>query len=302
MRNTMGLSRTLRPVLLVGASAIAAGQSTTMIVPDQVRVESNTPVEAYVVLQNEGAEDVEHRSWGWGRWNREWLFVRGAGTQSNLAELPRRTPEPKGSSRRSGPPHTQEYLRLRPAASDTWLVGLDLTPRVETVTTTEWSRFAKTHLPDLELEPTERESTSIRRHESAKSLIVVRDAEGRSGSSGTAMGKTGQRMEIRPLADPCTTTPGSDLPMRLYVPLGLPKSLRATATHLSSKERVSMTFGADGQGSLVVPSAGTWVVEVHGVERAPKDAKHDWDLYTTTLVFEAPPVPPAEKDSEGEDD
>jgi hypothetical protein len=215
----------------------------------------------------------------------EWLFVRGAGTQANHDALPEKTD-----------PEAPDFV-VAPGASDTWLVGVELDPRVEPVAPKDWSAFLRARVAggqDLARSIAPR-PLRVRHVESCKALLVVRDAEGRSGSSGTSMGKTGQRMELRPLADPCTTTPGGALPLRLYVPEGLPVSQLLVARQLLSGEELRATFDAQGYAHVELPSAGPWVLEVHAVRRTAQDTAAEWELFTTTLAFEAPPVPPKEK-------
>ena len=88
------------------------------------------------------------------------------------------------------------------------------------------------------------------------------DARRRAGV--LVMGKTGSRIEIRPLFNPLLLLPGSDLPVRLYfegesVPAGTVRALGPDDAELrASSDRV-------GIANLTIPSAGRWTLRFdHG--------------------------------------
>ncbi|MEM1448227.1 MAG: DUF4198 domain-containing protein [Planctomycetota bacterium] len=276
-----------RLAFALALAPLASAQSVTHFHPDVWRTSEGASVSIAPRIDLEEAE--------WKTRPFEWMFVRGAGSQSNHDELP----TPAGA--RASDEQPQRFT-FEASTSDTWMVGVDLAPRVERVAPERWSAFRRTHAVDAPAAPTERRAGAadvrVDRRESTKTLVVVRDARGRSGSSGTSMSKTGQRMEIRPLSDPCTTIPGSALPIRLYVPDGLPLDRVLVARQLTSGETLRTRFDAKGFGHVVLPSAGPWRLEVHAARPEPKRKDVDWTVFSTTLTFEAPPMPPTEKEEQ----
>lgn len=216
---------------------------------------------------------------------RAWLFVRADGTQENLAEVPR-----------LGAQEDRTRVDLRHV--DANLIGLDLAPRVESVPREEWRRFlaervaaAPTGLPP---------ETRVRRVESMKLLVRLAAPGDVRTPSATAQSKTGQTLELRPLADPTCVPEGADLPFRVYVPDGDPVGLRLVARHLSTGEIQTSPVRAGGIADVHISAPGRWTVEVHQLVDVPVegggDAGPDVELRTATLAFEAPA-----KADEGED-
>ena len=57
------------------------------------------------------------------------------------------------------------------------------------------------------------QTVRVRRVESATTMVRVPTPDGRALSSATAMSKTGQAVEIRPLFDPTVLRVGRDIPL-----------------------------------------------------------------------------------------
>ncbi|MEM8711996.1 MAG: hypothetical protein AAGG01_13685 [Planctomycetota bacterium] len=239
------------------------------------------------------------------------LFVRGAGTQTNHDAppvIPAEDGAPSGAPANGDP---ARRLRFQPAEADTWMVGADWAPRTERVLTSHLSSFLALHGEAWPAAlPADREYVRVARYESSKVLSVVPDANGRSGSSGTAMSKTAQHAQLRPLNDPCMTVPGTLLLVRLYLPEGVPLARTGTATQLASGETVSFAFDSMGFGALEIPSAGPWLLEVHAVAAPGETVRQgkaltnaaDLVMHSVTFAFEAPPAAPREKtDAPGEE-
>ncbi|HEX6198768.1 MAG TPA: DUF4198 domain-containing protein [Thermoanaerobaculia bacterium] len=84
----------------------------------------------------------------------------------------------------------------------------------------------------------------------------------RVAAAGLLTAKTGSRIEIRPLVNPATVRPGSDLPVRLYVEGDAVTGARVTAVGPGGLRRDAFSDGA-GIAVLRIPAAGLWTLELH---------------------------------------
>jgi hypothetical protein len=215
----------------------------------------------------------------------DWFFVRAGGGQENLA-----VPRPAAGRR------TLAIELTRPGIT---LIGADPAERVEELSLSDLraflaQRMAPGSLPTA-LEPRPGAGASemlrVRRVESAKALVRVLGKDGFLPNSATAQSKTGQAVEIRPLADPTSVPVNSDLPLRIYVPNPGKAGTRVSARHLATGRTHTFLTDRMGTGFFTVTAAGVWTVEAHHARPAPdKDA--DWEIYSATLIFEVPPGDP----------
>lgn len=117
-----------------------------------------------------------------------------------------------------------------------------------------------------------------------KALVKV----GRS-DSGYAK-RTGQRLEIVPLADPLSAAPGATLGFQLFFD-GKPLSgalVKAWNRRGDQTLVVRAHSDADGSVRVTLPHAGAWMVStVHMIPAIGSD-ETDWDSFWGNLTFELP--------------
>jgi len=219
----------------------------------------------------------------------DWLFVRVAGHQETMTEL--------------GPADASEdFVRLRTTRPGITLIGADRPERVERVDAAELRAFLAAKVGPRSLPAGWRETLGgggragglrVRRVESAKALVRVLGGQDWRPNSATAQSKTGQRVEIRPLADPTSVQVKSDLPVKVYLP-GAKRGVAVTARHVDSG-RTQTFFTDDGAtGFFTVSVSGLWTVEAHAARPLPDDPGADWEVATATLTFEVPHWDPRE--------
>ncbi len=215
----------------------------------------------------------------------EWFFVRGGGQQQNLDD-PRVAPETRALVLNT----------LHPGIS---LIGADRRAFIQEVLASDFRLFLAQRVGHQALPAgfatlLEAETIRVRQTESAKVLIRVLGQEGFLPNSATAQSKTGQAVEIRPLADPTSVPVKSDLPLRIYVPKPGKAGTLVTARHLTSGRTQSFHTDAMGTGFFTITAAGVWVIEAHHARPvSPKaGATADWEIFSATLCFEVPPGDP----------
>ncbi len=213
----------------------------------------------------------------------EWAFVRGAGEQENLQDLARSA---QGGS-----------ARLTLSKAGIALIGIDRRAEVRDVPRAEFQTFLSTAIPEANLpkapfDPQGSGPIRVRRLDSAKLLVRVVGEEGFLPNSATAQSKTGQRAEIRPLADPTSLPLKADLPLRVYLPQARGQRLRVRARHVPSSRTQSFLTDAGGTGYFSVELSGLWVVETYHATPTNEDPEADWEVIGATLTFEVPHVDP----------
>jgi uncharacterized GH25 family protein len=122
-----------------------------------------------------------------------------------------------------------------------------------------------------------------RRH--IKSLLLAGAA-----SDGTALVRTGQRLEILPLADPLKRRPGQDLGFQvLFEGKPLAQAL-VKFWHRRGSQTLVVRTRSDAEGRVTVtpPWSGTWMASVVHMVPATDSPKHDWDSHWGNLTFSLP--------------
>lgn len=234
------------------------------------------------VVSGEGAATRVER-WP-GRKERNWLFLRAPGTQSNIEQVPT-----------VGTPPTRARLDLPLGnyGNEGVVVGLDLGVRIEPVTPAAWQRFLleRTGLAESEeglARFTAAPLVRVRRLESMKLLLRPAGGDQVRAPSAVLMAKTGQAVELRPLADPTTVAPGSDLPLKVYTITGETRGLTILAYHEPSGATTRVVTGLGGMAHLRITAAGRWVLEVHQVLELRGAWDADFEVRSATLSFVAP--------------
>ncbi len=273
-------------VLASGLALVATGsaQAVRTLLPDRHELSAGSSVDLRLAEEAGG----ERTTAAWPAERIRWFFVRVAGTQENFDAY---TPLRKGL----------DFARVRVAHAGIALVGLDLRPRIEEVPAKELTEFLAKRVGPRTLPvgwrwTMERETVRVRRFESTKLLLRSVDEKGWLPSSADAQGKSGQRVEIRPLADPTAVRVNRVLPVRIYLPPGGSDGARVIARHVPSGRVQTFLTRPGGTGHFTVDAAGLWTIETHHARPLLNDEEADWEIHTATLSFEVPPVP----DEEGE--
>jgi hypothetical protein len=113
----------------------------------------------------------------------------------------------------------------------------------------------------------------------------------RVAAAGLLTAKTGSRIEIRPLVNPATVRPGSDLPVRLYFEGDAAAGVRVSAVGPDGLRRDAFSDAA-GIAVLRIPAAGRWTLELHrrSAPLAPAaGSRGPAGPAMATFTFEVPP-------------
>ncbi len=266
--------------LLVAASLAAADDpafDAPHLTPVSWRVAPGEAVGA--VLPPDAADDVE------------WLFFRAAGRQENRDAA---TPDADGAVSFVAP------------ATDCCLIGLDRRPRVVTMDPAAFVRFqlrrgiagrAPDSFPRTE-------TIRVRLVESMKLLVRVAPEDVSPVPSATAQSKTGQAVELRPLADPTTVPIGSVLPVKVYGAFD-PAGAIVVARQLESGARARSTADGDGVARVTLSEGGPWSVTTVDARALRGDEEADVEVRWASLTFHAvdaeeTATPPSNASGEGE--
>lgn len=214
----------------------------------------------------------------------EWAFVRAAGAQENLERF-------QPASER------EDAVLRRLVEPGVTLIATDRRPFVESIPAGEWMAFLAANLGPEALPADWRTRipegvVRVRRRESSKLLVRVVGENGWLPNSATAQSKTGQAVELRPLADPTSVALKSDLPLRAYLPAARKDGNKVLAHHHESGRGQTFLTDAMGSGFFTVSVAGVWTVAAHAVRPLADDEGADWELASATLTFEVPAFDP----------
>lgn len=201
-----------------------------------------------------------------------WFFVRCAGTQEN---------------RDSVRPDSDGLVKLVVPQTDCCLVGLDRKPRIESIDASALDSFFRRHVggrPDG-FDPGDGTPLRVRRIESMKMLVRVGPEDASPIPSATAQSKTGQTVELRPLADPTAVPIGAVLPLKVY---GVFDTAGRTvvARHVARDVKHVATTDPAGIAAVTIDAAGTWQVEVHDARRPDESDDFEWEIRSATLTFD----------------
>jgi hypothetical protein len=264
----------LAPLLIAAAAGpvLADPLGASFLVPSRY---TTAQTEAITVRFGSGAGfDTTPDPWPSDRV--EWMLVRGGPTQENRHDV-----RPAKAA--------DDFVTVEIAHPGVTLIGVDQKPDVIDVTGAELKAFAAAHLGETAARARiarlgDDQKVRVRRVASAKTLIRVADGA-ITRPSATALGKTGQVVELRPLIDPTVVAPGTDLPLWVYVGGVKRPGVKVEATHVASGKQVSFETGRGGAGHVRIPAAGVWRVAAYFIEPAG-DAAATWVLRSATLTFE----------------
>lgn len=181
-------------------------------------------------------------------------------------------------------------LRLRFARAGTHLVALDTHPSAIELPADKFNDYLRQEGLVAVLQARERAGTLDRPgrehyRRNVKTLLRV------GGASDDTYGRrTGQRLEIVPLADPSALAPQQPLALQVWfddrpLPGALVKLWSGSGAQLVALSAVS---DAEGRVSFVLPRTGTWMASVVQMVPAPGARDHDWDSYWGNLTFAVP--------------
>lgn len=208
----------------------------------------------------------------------KWCFVRVAGTQQNFDTLAADAPG-------------GDAVGLAVERAGVTMIGLDLRPRVETLTGAEFEAFiaakvAAEALPAGRAKAAADAQVRVRRIESMKSLMRVRNERGEAPPAQVAQSKAGQAAELRLMLDPTVGRVGSDVAVRAYVAGDKRPAARVIVQREGDAKAVEFVTDPTGSGHFRVTEAGRWRVEFSHVEALKDDPEAEWAIYTATLTFE----------------
>lgn len=277
----MNIGRKLRQTAAVvfAASVVgaAAGQRVTYLKP----ASHAATVGQRVAVRVEQGDGKVVQPAAWPTESIQWLFVRAPGTQENREDVGPQ--DAKGNA-----------IDVSLAKPGVTLIAFDTKPAELPLTGERFKRFARRVLPSETRDAVvfglaDTDQVRVRRVESAKTLVRVADPAGRPAShSAVAQSKTGQEVEIRPLADPTMVTVGSDLPVRTYVEGSKRVGVKVIATCVATGKTYEAISDSSGSCHFRIDAGGVWRIEFHHIAPLPNDEQADWALYSATLTFEAP--------------
>lgn len=211
----------------------------------------------------------------------KWFFVRVAGTQQNFDTLAADAPG-------------GETVGLAVERAGVTMIGLDLRPRVETLTGAEFEAFlaakvAAEALPAGRARAAPDAPVRVRRSESMKSLMRVRNERGDAPPAQVAQSKAGQAAELRLMLDPTVGRVGSDVAVRAYVAGDKRPAARVFVQREGDAKGTEFVTDPTGSGHFRVTEAGRWRVEFSHAAPLKDDPEAEWAIHTATLTFEVLP-------------
>ncbi|RMF73365.1 MAG: DUF4198 domain-containing protein [Planctomycetota bacterium] len=203
----------------------------------------------------------------------EWLFIRGDGVQRNVPPAAFHQPDATSLS-----------IRLkRPGVT---MIGVDRRPQVR-----QWpARRVREALAGLvdeaALPAADAAPQRVRLVESSKIIVTVAGESPRPGEqSAVAQSKSGQRVEIRLLADPARTPVGSDLPVRVYVDGAKRSGASVVAEHVASGATSAAFTTRDGFANFTMTERGRWRITALAADVSRFDDV-DWVVFAAQIEFE----------------
>lgn len=230
------------------------------------------------IIGIEARSDREFINLGWPQREIRWLFVRGHGVQQNRDTLAPLLTDPQSAIAPTATPGVN-------------MVGLDFQPRQLTRTAAELREELATRaaeIPDT-LTILDADTRLTVRYVASAKLLLQLPGETGPDESTVATSKSGQAVEIRPLANPMRLPVGSDFPMRLYADGDKRGDVRIIATHADSRTQRELEVDRGAFANLTLTHDGRWYVEFTHVEpRRDSDVSGaDWIVWSATLTFDA---------------
>ena len=259
--------------LLAAGLALATPPATTFLSSSAYNVRPGDTVKLQYATVGGTAGALQAAAWPA---DVPWLFVRAANTQTNQHDV---KPARPGDS----------FVAVEIRETGVTVVGADCKPATTEMTGTALREFADRNISAAGLEqagalPAADAKVAVQTVRSGKTLVR---AAGDGAASAVATSKTGQAVEIQPVADPTVIAVGSDLPLRVFIGGDKKSDAKVQVTSPSGKTETFTTDGV-GSGHVRIGEAGVWRAEFSHLAHTGTDPAAGWVIYTATLTFEVP--------------
>ena len=181
-------------------------------------------------------------------------------------------------------------IPVRIANAGTHLIAFDSLPNPITLSADKFEAYLHDEGLDHIIRQREQAGTATapgreRFRRNTKTLLRT----GRKSDATFAL-RTRQRLELVPLDDPLSKSPGAQLRFRLYFEDKPVPNALLRAWHHEGTETVSIRATTDGNGDVtyVLPFAGSWMISTVYMAPAVDTVEADWDSYWGSLMFEIP--------------
>lgn len=186
----------------------------------------------------------------------------------------------------------QSVLQLTFPHAGTHVLAFDSAPSVITLTADKFHAYLHDEGLDAVIRQREQDGTAAtpgreRYRRNAKTLLQV----GQVGKSDRGYAaRTGQRLDIVPLADPLTAAPGDTLGFRLLFDDKPLAGVLVKAWYRKNGQTLTIRVRSDAEGKvrLTLPYAGPWMVSTVHMIPATDGLDVDWDSFWGNLTFEIP--------------
>ncbi len=260
---------------VLGIACAAGAQSIPFLTPESFRPKVGEPLAVYYEVRpaaREVAAPLVRTPWPG---SLTWFFVRVDGTQSNQDAV-----QPAGDN--------GQIVQVPIGLPGVTMVGVDFAPMSAGVDAKALRAFVSgrtgASLSAVDRAVESGRSVRVRHTASAKTLVTAIVPAGLVVDASTAVSKSGQVVEIRPLFDPTTALVGGDIAARLYVNGDAVAGAKAVSVCVATGRVQEWTCNDKGIGSFRVDSSGEWRIEFHHAA----EGKGEIELYTATLTFQVP--------------
>lgn len=264
----------LGAALVLGAAAGVQGQGAEYLWPDAFQARVGDTVTLSVQREDAGAGPGMLRAGSWPE-RFEWFFIRVAGIQDNRTAVAT-----------VGGPDAPAAAAVALETPGVTMFALDWEPEVLTMDGQALARLVASRTTAKERPRVDR-PVRVRHIRSAKALVRVRAMGAQPPDAATAVSKSGQAVEIRPIFDPTVAMVGSDVGIRLYAGDSI-AGAKATAVHVPTGRVQEVSTNDKGIGNIRITGPGAWRVRFQHAAPVAGDPEADWVLHTATLTFEAP--------------
>lgn len=171
----------------------------------------------------------------------------------------------------------------------THVIAFDSAPSMLTLSADKFHAYLHEEGLDAIIRQRERDGTAEtpgreRYRRNVKSLVKVGRADDAYAS------RTGQRLEIMPLADPLSASPGDTIGFRLLFDDKPLQEALVKAWHRKDGQTIVVRArsDADGRVRITLPYSGAWMVSTVHMIPAAGTSDADWDSFWGNLTFELP--------------
>lgn len=181
----------------------------------------------------------------------------------------------------------QPVLHLSFPKAGTHVLAFDSAPSVITLSADKFHAYLHEEGLDAIIRQREQDGTAAtpgreRYRRNAKTLLRVGKPDGSYAA------RTGQRLEILPLADPLKASPGDTVGFRLLFDDKPLSGVLVKAWHRKGGQTLAIRARSDAEGKvrLTLPYAGPWMVSTVHMIPVGDSADADWDSFWGNITFE----------------